>query len=128
MNRCRVDYLSNYRLAVQYEVVKNNEDSQHYMAKITLINLGKFTVQGARWALFLFHGRLIEPEYHPYPEGLMLDDVGMRLFHVGGYLYKLEPEPWKFKSIPPGGKMEIVLMQRPYMVKSRHYIYIYILY
>lgn len=75
-------------LVVKYQVIDNFRDTlKTYQAQITLVNSGTKPIPARGWAIFFCQGNLVEPKHHPYPEGVLLEDQGIRFRHyqVGAF-------------------------------------------
>jgi hypothetical protein len=68
---------------VKYEVLDNFRDSlKTFSCQITLTNTGSQTIPGAGWAMYFNQLNLLEPKHHPYPDGVTLQDQGVRFRHL----------------------------------------------
>ena len=102
-----VDYLSN-NLEVRYKVISNMIDGDSvlgmFRSELTLRNGGSsnITTRGS-WALFLQHLSVFSKD------GIHLDKFGIKLSHINGDLFRLEPTD-SFKDLPPGGSITLPLV------------------
>ncbi|XP_062598807.1 uncharacterized protein LOC134260252 isoform X1 [Saccostrea cucullata] len=86
-----VDYIAG-NLDIRYDVISNLvNDWQNFTAKITMKNMGTRDLSLGNWEIYFFSIRLIQPNDFPYQHGYLLEDCNMRLYHVGGSLFKLTP-------------------------------------
>lgn len=74
---------------------------------MTLTNKGEETVTASAWIIYFDSIRLMYPKQYPYPEGVVIPEVGFRLYHMGGTLYQLKPEP-SFRPLEPQQKLSFV--------------------
>ena len=76
-------------MTVKYEVLDNFRDSlKTFRCQMTLTNTGSRTIPSRGWVIYFTQLNLLEPYHHPYPEGVLLPDQGVRFRHVqvgGGY-------------------------------------------
>ena len=94
-------------LTLRYDVVDNFADPTTFQAKITLTNTGPGIPRGNNipWSLYFSHSSLIEPD-NIRPSGLELDDTGVWIYNVNGYLNKIVPTA-SFPGIPANKTLEI---------------------
>ncbi|XP_025106238.1 uncharacterized protein LOC112571470 [Pomacea canaliculata] len=96
-----LSYMGKY-LVVKYQVIDNFRDTlKTYQAQITLVNSGTKPIPARGWAIFFCQGNLVEPKHHPYPEGVLLEDQGIRFRHYQGCVFSFEPDGI-FEDIPSG--------------------------
>ena len=86
-----VDNMAQY-VKLRYDVVDNFAIPRKFQAKITLTNTGPDIPQGngISWSLYFTHTSLIEPD-NIRPDGVELSGIGLKVFIIQGYLYKLVP-------------------------------------
>ncbi|KAJ8321567.1 hypothetical protein KUTeg_000882 [Tegillarca granosa] len=102
-----LNYIADH-LEVRVDIVDNlNDNGQTFTQKIRIKNLGTKPIRSGTWSIYLDIIRLVEPSHYPYPDGYLIQGSGMRIFHIGGSLYKLHPDPDTYRSILPN--KEIVL-------------------
>lgn len=77
---------------VSYNVVSNIKTNKTFTANVTITNQGKEDILYRNWEIYFFSTHLIQPDNYPYPDGYLLSDCAMRVFHVVGSLFKLKPE------------------------------------
>ena len=77
-----LDYMAKH-MTVKYEVLDNFRDSlKTFSCQMTLTNTGSRTIPSRGWVIYFTQLNLLEPNNHPYPEGVLLPDQGVRFRHV----------------------------------------------
>lgn len=79
-------------IVVSYNVVSNIKTNRTFAANVTITNQGQEEIFYGNWEIYFFSTHLIQPDNYPYPEGYLLSNCDMRVFHVAGSLFKLKPE------------------------------------
>ncbi|XP_033725870.1 uncharacterized protein LOC117315681 [Pecten maximus] len=92
-------------LDVKLEVVDNLQNDVSVRMRLSLNNIGGSPIGASSWNVYFESIRLIEPNRFPYPEGIEIN--GLRLFHMGGSLYRLTPAT-SFQPILPGQTVTIL--------------------
>ncbi|XP_061190125.1 uncharacterized protein LOC133197994 [Saccostrea echinata] len=108
-----VDYIAN-ELTIRYKVISNTNLSKKYTTAIFIKNNGSRHVYAGNWEIHFFSSHLIQPDEYPYPEGYILRDCKMSLFHVGGSLFKLKPD--REFSLPESNTLTCNLVVQGYQV------------
>ncbi|XP_045174916.2 beta-hexosaminidase-like [Mercenaria mercenaria] len=72
-----------------------------FLGRISLANTGNKEIPTKRWQLYGYSMRLVEMDEYPYPNGYHLNTCGLKLFHVGGSLYRFEPDGDNFVALKP---------------------------
>ena len=87
-----VNYIS-HNLETTFEVVDNLVNEWYnYSSRYTFKNIGSKPISYGNWSIFFHNIRLVQPNDFPYPEGFHLSDCKMKVYHVGGSLYRFYPD------------------------------------
>lgn len=73
----------------------------YFLCSMTLSNIGHEVVKAKKWHLYGYFMRLVEKDDYPYPLGYHLSSCGLKIFHIGGSLYKFEPDGDAFTDLKP---------------------------
>ncbi|KAL8594715.1 hypothetical protein ACOMHN_051661 [Nucella lapillus] len=115
VNQETLDYMAKH-VEVRYEVLDNLQDSlKTYSCQITLTNRGQRPLPARGWVLHFSQPYLVEPDHHPYPQGLLLPEQGVRFRHLQGGVFSMEPEEG-FEEIPPGGSRKVRYLSENFSV------------
>ncbi|OWF40739.1 uncharacterized protein LOC110463418 [Mizuhopecten yessoensis] len=109
-----IDYIAE-KLDVKVEVVDNLQDESIGSMRMTLTNTGVLSIGASSWNIYFDSVRLLQPNHYPYPEGITLTGVDLRLYHVSGSLYRLIPET-SFKPFLPGQKLSFLYQAKYWQV------------
>ncbi|XP_046350297.2 uncharacterized protein LOC124131228 [Haliotis rufescens] len=88
------DMLDNFAqtLQVRWKVKDNIEFDNRYFAEVTLKNAGSFILsKTGQWNIYFDCIQMIEPDVLPRPEGAVLDGQGVKVTHLQGSHFRLEP-------------------------------------
>ncbi|KAK7102432.1 beta-hexosaminidase-like [Littorina saxatilis] len=110
-----LDYMAKH-VKVKYEVVDNFRDSlKTFSCQVSLTNTGDKPVPSRGWVIYWTQLNLLEPNHHPYPEGYLLPDYGIRFKHVQGGQFSMEPDEG-FEEVQPGETRVIRFLSENYSV------------
>ncbi|XP_061190127.1 uncharacterized protein LOC133197995 [Saccostrea echinata] len=86
-----VDYIAT-KFVVRLDVISNVNNTGKHTISVNLKNSGIISLGPGTWEIGIFTSHLLQPDEYPYPHGYTLRDCHLRLFHVGGSLFKLKPD------------------------------------
>ncbi len=97
-----VNYLARY-VHVRLDILGS------FSKKFTFTNTGKTTIQNKDWQIYFFHLNLItNVDNIPLNNSISLSKCGVRITHVNGDLYCMQPTA-SFKTWLPKGKIELTI-------------------
>lgn len=104
--QAEIDYFASY-VNLSFTVEDNFASEEkmggkgYYVASVSLVNTGDDVIPAKQWQLHGYFMSLVESESYPYPNGLDLNNCGLKIFHVDGSLYRLEPLGSKYLEVKP---------------------------
>ncbi|ESO84391.1 hypothetical protein LOTGIDRAFT_168843 [Lottia gigantea] len=115
MTQDKLDYMAHF-MDIKYEVLDNFRDNLRlFEAQITFTNRGQEPLPGAEWELIWCQLNLAEPDSLPSENGAIIEKYKVKLSHLQGCMFKLEPISG-FRSIRPGEKRRIRYVSENYSV------------
>ncbi|XP_067654006.1 uncharacterized protein [Haliotis asinina] len=94
-------------LQVRWKVKDNLEFDNKYFVEVILTNSGSYTLsKSGQWNIYLDSIRMIEPDVLPRPEGVVLEGQGVKVTHLQGSHFRLEPTD-TFLDLPPNTSRKI---------------------
>ena len=106
----RVDYIAEY-LDITYKVEENfdfntnTETKDHLRGSLLLRNTGNETITTGLWEIYFCHIRLFYNTSHN-PDGSLLGDSGLKVYHINGCLHKISPTV-DFEDIGKGESLDV---------------------
>ena len=102
-------------LDIVYRVNDNLSAGHSYSASIIIINRCQTPLPSTNWTIYFCHDRMIQPVFLPSPEGYVFQDIKVKINHVNGCLFQLEPVNG-FKGLMENDSMEINFHAKAYSV------------
>lgn len=93
-------------LDVKVTIIDNLADPNLVRIGTEMKNSGTDYILPSTWCIYFNYIRLLNPNTYPYPEGELMGNTGLRLFHVTGSLYRWCPDTNIFKPVKPGGALK----------------------
>ncbi|KAL3841598.1 hypothetical protein ACJMK2_019715 [Sinanodonta woodiana] len=91
----RFDVLDNFISGTKLEAGGNG----NFLVRITITNRGQTPITAADWRIYCYFMRTVEAEHMPYPNGIEINNSGLKVHHVDGSLYYFRPIVGVFKDI-----------------------------
>lgn len=101
-----VDYIAQY---LDIEVGSGNNLISPTEMIITLSNTGDQSIETETWVIYFCSVFMLENEYLPNTWGTIFPENGLRLNHVTGSLFSIQPTP-DFKPLKPNGSLKVVIL------------------
>ncbi|XP_055958409.1 beta-hexosaminidase isoform X2 [Patella vulgata] len=115
MRQETLDYMATF-MNIRYEVIDNIRDSlKLFEAELSFTNQGEDPIPASEWELYWCQMNLVEPEFLPRDEGVVLDKYKVKLSHLQGCMFKLEPVRG-FRVIRPGETRKIRFVSENFSV------------
>ncbi|XP_041348400.1 chitobiase-like [Gigantopelta aegis] len=103
-------------LEVLYRVNDNLSGGHSvYSASIIITNRCQIPLPLALWTIYFCHDRMIQPESLPRPEGYVFEDAKVKINHVNGCLFQLQPVNG-FKGLKEHESLEVNFHAKAYSV------------
>ncbi|XP_033725091.1 beta-hexosaminidase-like [Pecten maximus] len=110
-----VEYMAS-KVTVEIEVLTNTEGIRTCWFQTTLTNTGTATISYGHWEIYFHSVRFLQLFDFPYPNGILIKDSPLRLFHVQGSLYRLVPEAELFHGWTAGDKITLHLEAKAFLI------------
>ena len=120
LTQSEIDYIGD-NLDILVKTVDNlADDGEKHRVRFTLHNTGNETIRGRDWQLYFHSFFMVEPETLLENNEFIDKDYMIKISHVSGSLYKLEPLPG-FTEIRPGGKRTLEFDAKYWAVSATDY-------
>ncbi|KAK3094743.1 hypothetical protein FSP39_005676, partial [Pinctada imbricata] len=116
-----IDYIAD-NLDIEVRTTDNLEnDGQKHGVNLLLHNTGNRTIKGRDWEIYFYSFFMVEPEMLEQGLSFIDRDYMIKLSHVSGTLYKLEPLPG-FRPIKPGQDRDIEFNVKYWSASASDYL------
>lgn len=85
-----VNYMAD-NFIINFTVVQNSHRAS--IKKFSIYNSGKQNIPSFFWSIYFYDNGKVGHNSFPYPQGLLVDNSELRIFHEAGNLYRLAPTP-----------------------------------